>query len=180
VSSAVLVVPVPVRETVCGLPLALSVIEMVPSSMPVVLGEKVTLMVQFDPVPTADPQLLVSAKFALAAISAMFSEAVPEFVSVTVRGWLIVPATSSPNVKLVCDKSTLGEPLICIEPPQALKRKDPKSRNRKHFMIDTVCSRCLKCDGKMTESRMKDGFGLRLPNRATYGMTPFACSIRMH
>ena len=99
----------PLRETVCGLPAALSVNETVPLTLPVVLGVRVTLIVQFAPAARVEPQLLVSAKFALAAILAIVSVAVPELVSVMGRGWLAVPTTSSPKVKPFVEKETLGD-----------------------------------------------------------------------
>jgi hypothetical protein len=51
--------PVPVRLTVCGLPLALSVMVRVPLRTPVAVGVKVTLIVQLAPAPTLAPQVLV-------------------------------------------------------------------------------------------------------------------------
>jgi hypothetical protein len=55
-------VPVPVRLTVWvlpGTPLLLSVMVGVPLRGPVAVGVKVTLMVQFEPAATLEPQLLV-------------------------------------------------------------------------------------------------------------------------
>ena len=43
------IVPVPVRATVCGLPLALSVTVIVPLTVPFVVGVKVTEIVQLVP-----------------------------------------------------------------------------------------------------------------------------------
>jgi hypothetical protein len=125
---------VPLRETICGLPTALSVNETVPLTLPVVLGVRVTLIVQFAPTARVEPQLLVSAKFALAAILAIVSVAVPELVSVTGRGWLAVPTTSSPNVKPFVEKETLGderETLGDPPPPQPLSTQDPRSTSRR-------------------------------------------------
>jgi hypothetical protein len=51
--------PVPVRETVCGLLLALSVMVRVPGLEPVAVGVKVTLMVQLDAAATEVPHVLV-------------------------------------------------------------------------------------------------------------------------
>ena len=89
----------PLRGTVCGLPVALSVNETVPLTLPAIVGKRVTLITQFAPAASVAPQVLVSAKFALTAILVMVSVALPEFVSVMGRGWLAVPTTSSPNVK---------------------------------------------------------------------------------
>ena len=55
-------VPVPVRETVCGLPGALSVIERLAVRVLMPLGVNVTFIVQLAPAATELPQLLVSAK----------------------------------------------------------------------------------------------------------------------
>ena len=55
-------VPVPVSETVWGLPGALSVMLMAPVRLPVAVGVNVTLRVQFFPGCTALPQLFVWAK----------------------------------------------------------------------------------------------------------------------
>ncbi len=52
-------VPVPERLTVCGLPLALSVIASVELSAPVVVGVKVTLIVQLVLAASELPQLFV-------------------------------------------------------------------------------------------------------------------------
>ena len=52
-------VPVPVRLTVCGLPLALSVIVIVPFCAPVAVGVNVTLTVHCPLAATEAPQVLV-------------------------------------------------------------------------------------------------------------------------
>ena len=70
-------VPVPLSETVCGLPEALSVIESVPVTVPTAGGVKVKLMVQLAAEARLEPQLSLSPKFAVAAIPAMLSAAVP-------------------------------------------------------------------------------------------------------
>jgi hypothetical protein len=51
--------PVPVKETVCGLLLALSVMVRVPGLLPVAPGVNVTLMVQLAPAANDDPHVLV-------------------------------------------------------------------------------------------------------------------------
>ena len=82
--------PVPVRVTVCGLPVALSVTVMVPGWLPVAVGVKVTVMVQLAPAATEVPQVLVWAYGALAAMLVMVSAPVPPLVSVTVCAALVV------------------------------------------------------------------------------------------
>jgi len=83
-------VPVPVRLTVCGLPVASSVIVIVPGWLPVAVGVKVTLMVQFAAAATDVPQVLVSVYCVLAAMLVRLSAAVPVLVSVTVCAALVV------------------------------------------------------------------------------------------
>jgi len=51
--------PVPVREAVCGLPEALSLTDKVALRDPAAVGLKVTLIVQFPPAATLEPQVLV-------------------------------------------------------------------------------------------------------------------------
>ena len=82
--------PVPVRLTVCGLPVALSVTVMVPGWLPVAVGVKVTVMVQLAPAATEVPQVLVWAYGVLAAMLVMVSAPVPALVSVTVCAALVV------------------------------------------------------------------------------------------
>ena len=52
-------VPVPLSATDCGLPVALSDTDIVAARVPTTVGVKVTLIVQFDPLATDEPQLLV-------------------------------------------------------------------------------------------------------------------------
>ena len=82
--------PVPVRATVWGLPVALSVTVMVPGWLPVAVGVNVTLIVQFPPAATELPHVLVSAYCVLAAMLVTLSAAVPVLVSVTVCAALVV------------------------------------------------------------------------------------------
>jgi hypothetical protein len=76
--SPVLTVPDPVSATICGLPVALSAIETVPFSSLVLLGVKVTVIMQFAPGARVEPQVLVCAKSAVAAARLTpVSDAVP-------------------------------------------------------------------------------------------------------
>ena len=52
-------IPLPLRPTVCGLPLALSVTDRVPVRVPVAEGLKLTLIPQLAPALKPPPQLLV-------------------------------------------------------------------------------------------------------------------------
>src|SRR2546427_10427178 len=58
-AGAVAAVPVPVRLTVCGLSLASSVMGMAPGRVPVAMGGKVTLIVQFNPAAKVGAQVLL-------------------------------------------------------------------------------------------------------------------------
>jgi hypothetical protein len=80
-------VPTPMSDTVCGLPLALSVMVIAAVRVPVPVGVKVTVMVQFAPAVKLDPQVFVSAKSAVftpvTPILLIANGAVPLFESVT-------------------------------------------------------------------------------------------------
>ena len=58
-STAAAAIPLPLRATVCGLPLALSVTDRVPLRVPVAVGLKLTLILQLVPAFRFPPQLLV-------------------------------------------------------------------------------------------------------------------------
>lgn len=83
----------PLSDTVCGLPVALSVTAIVPVRVPVVLGVKVTAMVQLDPAFRLLPQLLLWLKSPLGTMLLIVSLALPELVSVTFCGLLLVPTS---------------------------------------------------------------------------------------
>jgi len=117
------VTAVPLRETTCGLSAALSVNVTVPVRLPVVFAASVTLIAQFAPAARVEPQLLVCAKFALAAMLVIASEAVPVLVRVMSRGSLAVPSTSWPKVRLLAEKDTLGDPPL----PQPLSAQNPRT-----------------------------------------------------
>jgi hypothetical protein len=69
--------PVPVSDTVCGLPAALSATVRVPVRVPVPVGVKTTLTVQLVLAARLAPQLLVCEKSPIAAMLVMLAEAVP-------------------------------------------------------------------------------------------------------
>ena len=79
-----IMVPVPVRLTVWGLPPALSVIVTVPLTVPFSTGVKVTEIVHLAPAATLDPQVLVSGKPALLLMPFSVRVAVPVLVRVIV------------------------------------------------------------------------------------------------
>ncbi len=75
--------PVPLRATLCGEPVALSVIVRLPFRVPVAVGVKVTEIVQLAPAAKLVPHVLVCAKSPDAAIDVIVRAAVPELVIVT-------------------------------------------------------------------------------------------------
>jgi hypothetical protein len=94
--------------TVCGEPLALSVIVSVPVRFPVAVGVKVTEMAHVAPVATLLPHVCVSAKSPDVLMDVMESAAVPEFVSVMVCATLVEPSVCEAKVRLVGESVTAG------------------------------------------------------------------------
>jgi hypothetical protein len=88
-------VPVPVRATVCGLPVALSATESVALRAPAAWGENVTLIVQVVPGARLVPQLFVCKKSPLfipvTIIDVTVSVVVPMLVRIAVCTALRVP-----------------------------------------------------------------------------------------
>jgi hypothetical protein len=99
---------VPVSATVCGEPLALSVMVTAPVRAPPAVGVKVTEILQFAPAATLEPQVLDSAKSPDAAIEVMLKAARPELVSVTDCAELVEPVVCPANVRLVGVSVTPG------------------------------------------------------------------------
>jgi hypothetical protein len=104
--------PVPVKATVCGLPLALSFMVSVPLLVPVAVGVKVTLIVQFVSPAKVVPQVFVSEKSPLLVpaivMPAMFSVPALVLVSVTALGGLLDPTTWFANETVMGDRLTDG------------------------------------------------------------------------
>jgi len=70
-------VPVPLRETVCVPPGALSVTDSMPLRVPEAVGAKVTMIVQLAPAARNEPQVSDWLKSPLAVMPVMLSVAVP-------------------------------------------------------------------------------------------------------
>src|ERR1700722_2627319 len=103
-----IVTPIPVSDTNCGLVMALSVIVIAPLRVPVVVGVKVIVIVQFlEPANTAG-QLFFCAKSPLDTILVMSSVAKPLLVRVTDCAGLVVATTRLPKVRLGGDRLTAG------------------------------------------------------------------------
>jgi len=99
--------PVPVRLTVCGLFVALSLNVSVPAREPVVAGVNVTLIVQAAPAAIVAPQVLVAiAKSPLAEIPENASGVFLRFVSMTDLAELTFPTATVPKFKLDAESVT--------------------------------------------------------------------------
>ena len=88
----------PLKPTVCGLPLALSVSVRLPERLPVAVGVNVTLITQLPPAATGALVLQVvplaaTAKSPVAAMLVKLKDAVPLLVTVTGLAPLVVPST---------------------------------------------------------------------------------------
>jgi hypothetical protein len=130
-----LLLPVPLNETLCGLPAALSEIESVPTRVPAAVGVNVTAIVQFAPGARTAPQVFVWAKLLSPTTFLISSGAAPELISVIDRGALAPPTNSVPNVNVDAERETWGEP-ACIEAlPQPQSRMHPRSATRRHRFI---------------------------------------------
>ena len=119
-------VPVPERLTVCGLPLALSVMLSEAVRLPLAEGVNFTLIVQLAPAATELPHVLVCAKsLALVPVSArlvMFKAALPVLVSVTVWAVLVVLIVWFPKARLpgaMLATGAGGGSIPPVLPPQA-------------------------------------------------------------
>jgi hypothetical protein len=89
--------PLPLSDTTCGLLFALSVIVRVPVRLPVAVGVKVTLIVQFPPAATEAPHVFVCPKSPETTIEETLKAVGRLFVNVTVFAVLEVPTASFPN-----------------------------------------------------------------------------------
>lgn len=110
------VVPVPLSETCCGLPTALSVTLRAALRAPLAAGLKVTLIVQLAPAASELPHVWVCAKSgALVPVIAMamiVRDAEPVFLSVTVLTPVVVPIASVPKLTLAGERLTTGPLLV--------------------------------------------------------------------
>ena len=110
--------PVPFRLADCGLPAALSVTFSAPVREPLVDGVKVTLTLQLAFTARDVGQLLVCPKSPVTLIPVMEREAVPQLLTVTVCGLLVVFTFCAPKAKLAGEKQTAGAGWPRGEPPQ--------------------------------------------------------------
>jgi hypothetical protein len=114
--------PVPVSETICGDPLALSAMVIWPCRLPAVVGVKVTEIAQFAPAASVELHSLCAAKSPEAVIPMMLKGAWPEFVSVSVCAALVVPMVCAANWSATVESVTAGavpfpvSAIICGDP----------------------------------------------------------------
>jgi hypothetical protein len=150
-------VPVPERLTVCGLPLALSVMLTEAVRVPLAGGVKVTLIVQWAPAATELPHVLVSAKFLLlvpmTARLVILKVALPVLLRVTVCAALVVP-TGWLKVRLVDERLTVGAALNGLPRPlsvmlkasamQAVERITAFARSRCTALVSMGVASCAR------------------------------------
>lgn len=135
-------VPLPESEMLCGLPLALSLMEMVAERAPAAAGTNVALMAHWPPAAKVlgeRGQVVVSEKSPGLAptrpMLKMVSGPVPEFVSVTVCKTELVPTFWLPKVRLVEESETIGTTAVRVvepqmEPSQAVIMDEPPMREK--------------------------------------------------
>jgi len=97
--------PVPLKDTCCGLPAALSVTFIAAVRLPETVGLNLILKAQLTPAANELPQVWVSEKSAalvpVIAMPAIVNVVVPTFVNVTDLAALVVPTLTVPKLKLV-------------------------------------------------------------------------------
>src|ERR1700722_9258969 len=108
--------PVPVRDTVCGLPVALSEIEMVPVRVPAAVGTNLTVIVQTDPEFSEVPQVFVCVKSPLDTMLVRLSVAAPVLVRFTLFDELVVLICCEVKVRLVAERLTVVLPPVVPVP----------------------------------------------------------------
>src|SRR2546430_16124985 len=109
---SVAAVPVPVNETLCGLPDAESVTVTAPVRVPVCVGANFTMMLQLAPAFSVAGQLLLWTKSPLEAIPLSVSVDPPLLVSDTDCAVLVVPICWFPKVKLLRVGTTAGPEFV--------------------------------------------------------------------
>jgi hypothetical protein len=103
-------VPVPVRETVSGLLVALLVTVRDPVWVPDAVAPYLTETVQFAPAARLDPQVLVCENGPVVATEEIAAAAVPVLVTVTVWAALVEPTVVLPNVSDVGEADNVALP----------------------------------------------------------------------
>lgn len=107
-------VPVPVRATVCGEPVALSAIERLAVKAPAAVGLNSTETVQLAAAARVVPQVVADFRKEAALVPVMVSEVsvtvtVPVFFTVTVCAAVVEPTVVDAKVRLVGESEMVGE-----------------------------------------------------------------------
>jgi hypothetical protein len=122
-------VPVPRRETVCGLPCALSETDNIPVRFPNCVALKVTSTSQLAPAANELPQVWVCVKSpALGPVTAMrliVKLVVPMFLSATLDAPFVVPIAEGQKERLVGDRVAIGPEVAATAPLKATCRALP-------------------------------------------------------
>ena len=110
-------VPVPLKPTICGLPLALSVSVRLPERVPLAVGENVTLITQLPLAATGAlvlqvVPLAVIAKSPVATMLVKVKDAVPVLVTVTGMAALVVPTGWLLKLTLEVPRLTIGARVV--------------------------------------------------------------------
>lgn len=113
--------------------------ESVPVKFPVLEGVKVTLIVQPAPLATLEPQVLFCSKLAVVAILSIFSVAEPTLPNVIGCAALVVPTSWSEKVRLVTNKSAVGDP------PQLLSRQTAQTAREKGLFMLSLPEKPAPC-----------------------------------
>jgi hypothetical protein len=110
--------PVPLKPIACGLPGALSVMVTEAERLPMEVGAKVTLTLQFPPAGSELGQVLVWLKSPAfvpdTAMDVMLIAAVPVLLRVTGCAALVVPRVWAPNVRLVAVRLSDAPPPVPV------------------------------------------------------------------
>ena len=107
--------PVPVRATVCGDPVALSVKEMAPVAEPAAAGSKSADTVQLAPAASVPVQVFVVITKSVEPVIAMVlsvAEAAPVFLTVTDCAAVVVPTVVDAKVRLVGVKLSVAVEVV--------------------------------------------------------------------
>ena len=108
--------PTPVKETVCGDPVAFDVIVKLPVCVPAAVGENVTTMVQSSFWRTVVLQLFVWANWPDVVTDVTVSGALPTFITVSICWLDVEPIWTDPKSSLCEDNVTAG-PVLTIASP---------------------------------------------------------------
>jgi hypothetical protein len=136
-------VPVPDKLTVCGLLLALSVKVSVPVRAPVAVGVNATLAVQELPAARLLLHVLVSEKLLPTVMLVKVTVAVPELVTFTNCGALLVPTAWLAKVRVLGETLTTGPAGAVLAlgpppPPQPAKRINPTKPVKRRMKLAPV------------------------------------------